>query len=94
MCSDGARLVWRVFLCTIHSSLFPLQGGSAMEDGVPKDGTATMMNIEMNNEQQAKAEKGAKKGGKKGGGGGGAKAAANAVGAAKKIAAMGAKKKK
>jgi len=55
--------------------------GSALEDGVPSDGTATMMNIEMNREAQAAAEKGSGKKKK-----GGAKAAATAVAAAKKMA--------
>ena len=65
--------------------------GSGAEGGdLPAEGTATMMNIEMNKEMQAAAEKGGGSGGGKKKGG--AKKVGMAVAAAKKLGKKGGKK--
>lgn len=75
------------------------RSGAADREGLPSDGTAMLMNIELNQEQEAEATRaaaataggGGKKGGKKGGG---AKAAAAVAAAAGKFKQKGGGKKK
>lgn len=87
-------------------AIAPRNGGGAADgsDGLPSDGTAMLMNIELNQEQEAEATRaaaaggggggggGGKKGGKKGGGG--AKATATVAAAAGKFKKKGGGKKK